>query len=143
MAEFEPSGSRKRDCWLVNDSIDWAVIPSGTIDGFCQDMPVRLQIGDPSWGQRHIENKHGHWLRKLGKSVAEVLYIKLGQPGQIYSTEQGNKIKIIMRINPDSLLILRHAHQKNTNFFTVTSLYKYNGHLDGENIGRYLSRFRV
>lgn len=141
---FSQTGSKKRDFWLIDGQKDWAIIPNGTINGFNQDLPVRLQVGDLSWGQKHIDNKHRHWLEKLNKSLADTLYLKLGQSGQIYSTEDDCKIKIMMYINPGALLVLRHVQDdKDGDFFTVVTLYKQNKRLDGESLGRYLYTFRV
>ncbi len=47
-----------------------------------------------------------------------------------------------MRVNPDSLLVLRYTENKAGNFLTVVSLYFKNERVDGENIGRYISSFK-
>ncbi|GAA6167065.1 hypothetical protein [Sessilibacter corallicola] len=142
--QFRPEGNKERDFWLINGQRDWATVPDGKINGFNGDLPIRLQVGNFGWGKKHIEKRHGHWLAKLGRTLAEVLHEKLGQPGQIYSTEENDKIKIMMRLSPDALLVLRHVrHREYGDFFTVVTLYKQTGHIDGESIGRYDSSFRT
>lgn len=132
------------DFWLLSQQKDWAVIPSGVVKGFDEDLPIRLQTGNVTWGKVHIERRHGHWLQRLDRSLFQLLYEKLGQPGQFYSTEEDNKIKIAMRLAPDALLVLRYIHnQRYGPFFTVTTLYQLSHAIDGQNIGRYLSEFRV
>ncbi|GLS83258.1 hypothetical protein [Paraferrimonas haliotis] len=139
---FTVTGNNKYDYWLVNGRRDWAVIPSGTITGFDEDLPIRLQVGHAGFGQIHIEKRHRHWLRKINKSLQEVLALKLAQPGTIYSTEEDRKIKIAMRLSPDALLILRLTPHRYGNFLTVVSLYIRNGKLDGDILGRYCSSFK-
>ena len=132
------------DFWLWSQQRDWAVIPAGTIRGFNEDLPIRLQTGTFSWGKVHIERRHGHWLNRLNRSLFELLHEKLGQPGQFYSTEEDSKIKIAMRLAPDALLVLRYIDNRRYGaFLTVTTMYQLNHAIDGENLGRYLSEFRA
>lgn len=139
---FTKTGDTPFDYWLINSNRDWAVIPAGTIEGFDEDLPIRLQVGDKGFGQKHIEFRHGHWLKKIKKTVQEALSTKLGQSGNIFTTEEDNKLKIMMRVSPDSLLIIRYVPNKQGNFFTVVSLYYKNERVDGDHVGRYESRFK-
>ena len=139
---YTGTGTHKFDFWEINGNRDWAVIPAGTMVNFDEDLPIRLQVGHRGFGQIHIEHRHGHWLKKIKKSLQEALSFKLSQPGTIYTTEENNKIKIMMRVNPDSLLVLRYTENKAGNFLTVVSLYFKNERVDGENIGRYIYSFK-
>ncbi|MGR4991337.1 hypothetical protein ACPV3U_17335 [Vibrio rotiferianus] len=139
---FTTTGDKPFDFWLINNSKDWAVIPAGTIKGFDEDLPIRLQVGNKGFGQKHIEFRHSHWLKKITKTVQEALATKLGQSGSIYTTEEDNKLKIMMRVSPDSLLVIRHVSNRQGNFFTVVSLYYKNERVDGDYVGRYESKFK-
>ena len=143
--EFTKTGTERSnlfDFWLVDNRKDWAIIPSGTIRGLSVDMPIRLQTGEFSWGKTHIEKKHGYELKQLGMTVFELLYKKLGQPGSFYSSEEENKIKLVMRLAPDTLVILRQIETRHEEFFTVTTMYRIPRSIDGSEIGRYFSSFR-
>lgn len=143
--EFTKTGTERYnpyDFWLIDSERNWAVIPAGTIDGFGVDIPICLQAGSSKWGKSHIEKRHGHWLTQRNKTVCELLHTKLGQPGAFYSSEEGNKIKLIMRVAPDALIVLRHIEKRDEEFFTVTTMYQIPRHIDGSEIGRYFSSFR-
>lgn len=143
--EFTKAGTERHnlyDFWLVDAKKDWAIIPSGTIRGLNTDMPIRLQAGTFKWGKSHIEKKHGYWLKQQGKSVCELLHAKLGQPGAFYSSEEDDKVKLVMRVAPDALIILRQIETRYEEFFTVTTMYQVPRHIDGSEVGRYFSSFR-
>jgi hypothetical protein len=140
---FSQEGHGRHSYLLVNNSRDWAIIPAGTLKGFAQTLPIRLQVGTKAWGKLHIEFAHGNWLKKIGKTVEEALYTKLSQSGTVFTTESEDKIKIIMRLPPDAILVLRYTKHSEGDFFTVVTLYLKNNKVDGEAIGRYLSSFSV
>ncbi len=143
MAEFSKEGDDRFTFWTVNASKDWAIIPANTLKGFPEERPIRLQVGTKTWGQTHIEFRHSMWLKKIDKTVQEALFLKLAQSGSVYSTEDDNKIKIMMRIAPDSLLVLRLVNNKHGDFLTVVSLYYKNERVDGDALGRYKSTFQT
>lgn len=143
--EFTKTGTERHnifDFWLVDNKKDWAIIPSGTIRGISIDMPIRLQTGKVSWGKTHIEKRHGNELKQIKMTVCELLHKKLGQPGSFYSSEEENKIKLVMRLAPDTLVILRHIETRYEEFFTVTTMYRIPRSIDGSEVGRYFSSFR-
>ena len=141
--EFRETGGKAHDFILVDDKIDWAVIPGGTLDGFNVDLPIRLQVGNPAFGKQHIINRHSPWLDKHQKSVEEMLFEKLGSPGQVWTTEEDDKIKIMMSLAPDAVLVLKLINTKKDSFFSVTTIYHKRGSVDGSRIGRYISSFRT
>ncbi|HPE60586.1 MAG TPA: hypothetical protein PLB10_09630 [Thiolinea sp.] len=143
--EFTSTGNNHHfDFWMVNKQRYWAVIPPETIHGFSSELPICLQSGTASWGKKHIEHRHKHWLEKQQKTVCELLYEKLGQPGSFFSSEEANKVKLVMRLAPDSLLILRHVENRTYgDFLTVTTMYQVPRHIDGTGIGRYVSEYRT
>ncbi len=100
-------------------------------------VPIRLRVGTIAYGQVHIQKRHGHWVSRMGKSVPEFVYEKLGQPGKIYCTEVDEKVKISIRLSPASLLILSLISDGGQGHFSVTSIYNHPARLDGLVIGRY------
>lgn len=142
--EFSSTGDHHRDFWMVNNQQHWAIIPDGTLAGFTGDLPICLQTGTPGWGKIHIERNHGGWLQRQGTTVCDLLYKKLGQPGTFYSTEEDNKLKLVMRLSPDALLAFRHIrHYHLGDFLTIITMYRVPRHIDGSEIGRYLSEYRT
>ena len=143
--EFTSTGNNHHfDFWMVNGQTHWARLPPNTIQGFSCELPICLQTGTASWGKTHIERKHKHWLETQSKNACELLYEKLGQPGHFFSSEESSKVKLVMRLAPDALLILRHVENKTLgDFLTVTTMYQVPRHIDGSGIGRYLSNYRT
>ena len=141
--EFRETGGKAHDFILVDDKIDWALIPAGTFEGFDVDLPIRLQVGNPAFGKQHIIKRHSRWLDKHQKSVEEMLFEKLGSSGQVWTTEEDDKIKIMMSVAPDAVLVLKLIHTKTDSFFSVTTIYHKRGSVDGSRIGRYVSSFRT
>jgi len=155
---FGREGNEKFDFWLINGIKNFAIIPANTIKDIKSDIPVhnnipiRLQVGNKMFGEQHIIDKHSHWINDLVKKnyivsqenkVAELVWLKLGQNGAIYSTETSKKIKIMMRISPDALMVLHYTQANHEIFFTIATLYKATSPIDGTPIGRYLSSFRM
>ena len=142
MDNFSTTGGHKFDYWLINSKKDWAVIPANTIEGFDRDIPIRLQKGTKSFGQEHIHIKHGRWLHKHKLSLTELLSLKLAQPGIFYSTKHENKIKLMMRLTPDTLIVLRYE-KSDGGFFTIVTMYKKRGSVKGHKIGLYHPDFKT
>jgi hypothetical protein len=146
---FTQQGLKWYDFWLVNGQTNFAVIPpniipADNIEGFDSScaVPIRLQNGKkPSFGYEHILFKHGNWAKKLASSIPELIYIKLGQSGDIYLTEHKKKVKILLRVSPSALMVLNYI--ENGHFFSVITLYdQRNSQLDGDKIGRYLGNYQ-
>lgn len=155
---FGREGNEKFDFWLINGIKNFAVIPANTIKDINSDIPVhnnipiRLQVGNKMFGEKHIVDKHSHWIDDLvnkkyivsqENQVAELVWLKLGQNGTIYSTETSKKIKLMMKISPDALMVPHYTEVEHEIFFTIATLYKTTNPIDGTQIRRYLSRFRM
>ena len=82
--------------WTVNGSPDFAWMPSGRVPvtRCSRPVPIRLQVGTREWGAQHIALRHGSWLAQHGVSAAEMVHLKLSQPGSIYATEEASKLKV-------------------------------------------------
>jgi len=140
MPSFTASGAKARDLWSVDGSPQFATFPGGILTKVPIAIPIWLRVGTIAFGEIHIRTRHGHWVSKTGKSVPEFVYEKLGQSGSVYSTEMVDKVKVSLRLNPASLLIMNlisHGHQDH---FSVTSLYIHPARLDGNVVGRYPGR---
>lgn len=137
---FTCTGEKHHDLWLVNDSPVFAIFPSGIIDGIDSDVPIYLKVGNPSYGEIHIRKRHSKWVKQQKfNSVAEIVYFKLAQAGEIYCTEEEKKLKIMMRLRPSAILLLELIHRPETHF-SVTTIYYHQGSLDGTRLGRYPGR---
>lgn len=134
------SNAKAQDLWLVDGLPDFAMFPGGVLAEVPTSVPIRLHVGTAAYGELHIQKRHGHWVSKLCKSVPEFVHQKLGQPGNIYCTEVENKVKISLRLNPASLLIMNLIANGTQDYFSVTSLYMHPAKLDGMVIGRYQGR---
>lgn len=145
---FTKEGDKWFHHWLINGQRDFALIPAGVMRGFDVDLPVRLQNGNPySFGYTHIE-KRMKWVKSISEGIPELIYAKLGQSGQVWSTELESKIKIVMQLAPEAMLVLTEqdrTRQGGDRYLSVTTIYNPRGsaHLDGELIGRYQSEFRI
>jgi hypothetical protein len=140
MSIFTVSGNKHNDLWLVNDSPVFAMFPKGIVAGIDEDVPIYLKVGEPSYGERHILKRHFRWVtQQKFKSVAELVYCKLGQPGEVYCTEVEAKLKIMMRLKPSAMLVLQ-LYTKPLVHFSVTTVYYHQNALDGAMLGRYPGR---
>jgi hypothetical protein len=150
LPQFSLQGNKRFDFWLVEGNRDFAIIPANTIADIDRDIAIRLQVGDRFFGERHVIDRHKLWVNLLIErrmiepvnSVASLVWLKLGQRGNIFSTESTDKIKIVMSISPDALMVLKYIDTGNDKFFTVLTLYKTTSRIDGMKIGTYLPRFR-
>lgn len=147
MAIFTKSGNEPENFWLVDGSPDFSIMPANTMSMFPEQLPIRLHVGDKSYGQVHTEK---HWdSKKAGRrTVPELIHHKLGQGGMIYCTEKDSKIKITMNLTPGGLLVMEHRYQKNgyqrEYYFSVTTFYgPMRRAVDGQVIGRYEGRKRL
>lgn len=141
MPIFTSTGDHHLDLWLVDGSPNFSIFPAGIVPELTTDTPIRLKVGNPSFGATHIQ-KHARWYRQNGfKSAPELVFFKLSQPGMVYCTEKESKIKIMMRLKPSALLVL-DFFDKGDPHLSVTTIYYNNSTLDGELIGRYPGRLR-
>lgn len=139
---FTVQGTKYFHFWERKGNIDLSIIPKGTIREVDIDLPIRLQVGNPSFGYQHIEKKHSRHFGDL--STHEFIYNKLGQSGTIYTTEEESKLKILLRVSPSSLLVLRMVDHNSLGWFlTIVSIYPKEGRVDGKEIGRYISDYRI
>jgi hypothetical protein len=137
MADFDCTGSHWNDWWLVDGSPDFALFPGGLLEWAPEPLPIRLHVGNLSWGERHIGHKHGVWVRRQKMSVAALVHHKLNQHGSLYTTEADTKFKISLRLAPDALCVLRYERQSDGGYWSVVTLYSHPQGLDGMRIGRY------
>lgn len=137
MPVFSAAGTGAYDFWLLDGQPDFAVIPGGVLDGITDDVPIRLQNGDPRFGLRHIQNKHSHWvnLKEPSGCIPTLLHRKLSQTGQMYLTDRRNYL-VAMRMAPEALVILKPIPKQR--FFTVVTMYFRQGPIEGLKIGRYM-----
>lgn len=132
--------------WLINGSENFAIIPSNTIDGIHYDIPIRLQAGNQVFGAKHINMRHGSWVKKCMKHktgddprlVPALLHKKLNQVGQIYQIRD-EKFSIVLSLTPNTSLFLK----KIQDYLSVTTFYYKQNSQDELWIpqGRYLSKF--
>lgn len=135
MAQLPPFGNR-HDFYAANGLIDFAYLPGGLASFAPNDTPIRLQRGDVSFGAFHIVKEHGHWLDIHKLDVAEMVWLKLQGNGKVFTTEDTDKLKINLFLNPKALLVLRYI-EKSIPFFTVVTMYALDRGADGAEVGHY------
>jgi len=137
MQQFIAQGDHHNNLWLVDNTPVFATFPGGIVDNIPQDTPIYLKVGNKAFGAKHIEEKHARWLEKQGFSTAhELVYFKLKQAGSVYCTESETKIKIMMRLRPEAILVMEFFERPHPHL-SITTIYYHQGALDGEIIGRY------
>lgn len=138
---FAKTGNQSSCLWLVSDSPEFGVL-SGGVAGIKEDTPIYLKVGNASYGETHIRNRHFHWVTSQGfDSVPHIVHFKLCQPGEIYSTETDSKLKIVMRLRPSAMLVMElieNPHDGLPAHLSITTLYFHQGSIDGLRVGRYL-----
>ncbi|MBT8615535.1 hypothetical protein G6652_09265 [Polynucleobacter paneuropaeus] len=139
MTSFTRTGDKAYDYWLIDESATLGFIPGGIIATHENPIPIWLHVGNPAWGEAHIQGKHGNWLASNQSTVIALVYEKLSQKGSIYCSEDTNKIKISLRLTPTSIMILT-LQQRPQLHFSITSIYPHPARIDGEVIGKYLGR---
>lgn len=124
---------------LVNGVQAFGMIPGGYIEGLDEAMPIHLYRGNLSFGHRHIEHRHGRWVASKKMSVAELVWRKCRQPGNIYlapaDKSNDTKLSILLPVTPGGLLVLTHVPKLAC--WSVTSLYYKEGTVSGTELGRY------
>ncbi len=139
MPIFTRSGPSPKDCWLVDGSPNFGIFPAGLLAQIDAPTSIWLKVGNVAFGETHINERHGHWVARQLKTVPQLVFEKLGQPGHIYCTESEKKVKVSLRIAPSSLLVLELVRASEVHF-SVTSLYAHPAQLDGQVMGRYRGR---
>jgi hypothetical protein len=131
--------------WTANGSPDFAWMPPGLVPVARRGhpVPIRLQVGTKEWGAHHITLRHGSWLAQHGVSAAEMVYLKLSQPGGVYAAEEASKLKVNLRLSPTALLILRYFERPLPFLTVVTAYSKGSGKLDGNYLGVYPGLLRI
>ncbi|MEY4756863.1 MAG: hypothetical protein RJA34_1761 [Pseudomonadota bacterium] len=142
MPQFTSTGTLAHDLWLADGSPDFATFPAGIHSRVPHPIPIWLKVGTPAYGSVHIMKRHGLWVHKQKKTVAQLVWDKLGQQGRIWTTEKEGKLKINLHWNPSALLILELQDKAEVAHFSVTSLYLKQGVLDGIELGVYPGRPR-
>lgn len=140
MSIFTQTGHQENDFWLVDGQQEFAKFPANVIEGITDPLPIFLKVGNSKFGAKHIAERHAHWVKRHASSVQELVYLKLGQPGAIYSSEQDSKLKICLRLNPDSLLVLNLFDRVEMPHFSVTSIYAMPSAIDGMRLGKFPGR---
>lgn len=145
LALFTVTGTNKDDLWHADGSPNFSVMPANISRAIGSDtsIPIWLKVGTPAFGEKHILNRHGHWVNRHNMTVPELVYFKLCQPGNVYCTEKNSKIKVSLTITPSALLVLDLITHTDQPHFSVTTLYHHQGSLDGDRIGRYKGRPKI
>ena len=99
---------------MIDGSEDFAIIPGNTISGIPYDIPIKLNVGDQSFGERHVNIRHNLWVKRCMNHKSEydkrlvpaLLHKKLNQSGTIYEIEN-KKFSILLRLTPNTTLILK------------------------------------
>lgn len=141
---FTPLGDDKDDYITVDGHIDWAIIPAHTVPRQKVDMPIRVRVGDQSFGIKHILDGHLAWLEKMRRTPCELIWEKLSlSSGAFYPGNKGNRVAIYVRLSPGCFLVLESQIDTNTNekFYSVVSMYHRAPKKDEKPIGNYESRF--
>lgn len=138
-------GACRHSRWLVDSSPDFSVIKAGAIKTIAVDTPIWLKVGNKSYGSVHIAERHGHWIKQhstiqeIDVAVAELVYKKLGQTGNMFSSYNQGRIQINLSITPEAFVVLDYLDHI-VPHFSVTTMYYRNGRIDGDRLGRYLGR---
>lgn len=140
MSIFTQTGPDENDLWLVDGQQEFATFPANVIECVPEPLPIFLKVGNSLFGAKHISLRHGHWVKRHCNSVQELVYLKLGQSGSIFSSEQDSKLKICLRLNPDALLVLNLFDRVEVPHFSVTSIYAMPSTLDGMRLGKFPGR---
>ncbi|MGK5038785.1 hypothetical protein ACQ4WQ_00425 [Janthinobacterium sp. GB1R12] len=147
MATFTKTGEQATDFWLADGSKTFSIFPANTVEAFPRDIPIRLHVGNSSYGQIHTE-KHWKFKSAGNRTIPQLIHFKLGQSGTVYMTEAQKKMKITLGVTPGGLMLLEYRYQHDAGrlideYFSVTTFYANRAPVDGDKIGRYLGRPRI
>lgn len=107
MASFSVTGDLQDDYWLVDGRNNFSILPANTINGWTIDLPIRLHIGrKESFGQLHMEKHRQEFQGSQKRSIAELLWGRLGEGGLIFDTDKINKKKIQFKQKTAALIFI-------------------------------------
>lgn len=121
---FLPLGDDKDDYITVDGQIDWATIPAHTLPKHKVDMPIRMRVGDQSFGDKHIYDGHARWLKKMKRTACELIWEKLSLAGGKFFKGKKNRTVIYVRLTPECLVVLEPQIDNRTNFFSIVTIYQ-------------------
>ena len=145
MSTFTKTGDDESDFWHLDGSATFSIFPANTVPMFNRDLPIRLHVGNLTYGQVHTE-KHWNFKTAGNRTVPQLIHFKLGQSGNVYATEKEKKVKITMGITPGGLMVMEYRYQKIEErldeYLSVITFYGPQRKVDGTIIGRYQGRPR-
>lgn len=130
------TGSHFLDRWRVDGDQNFAWFPENLLPQVQVSIPIRLHIGNASFGQVHIEKRHGHWLRRLNTTATLLVWQQLQKTGLVYASDKAGALKLNFCMSPQSLMVLE-LREKPEPYFSVVTLYEYQRRVDGQYLGRY------
>ena len=147
MAIFIPTGTTVDDYWLVDGSKDFSFLPANTLTGWTIDLPIRLHVGNISFGQIHMQKHLYQFNDRQKRNVPELIHYKLGQGADIYGAETKVKIKFKCGLAPNALITLERRYTKLGDgaideYLSLVTFYPPRIPPDGMKIGRYDSSFQ-
>lgn len=141
---FTALGDDKNDFIAVDGEIDWAILPAYTLPKQKTDMPIRLRVGDQSFGDKHIYEGHAKWLAQMRRTACELIWEKLSlQGGKFYRGNKGRS-NLYINLSPQCLLVLERQVDTATNtpFFSIVTVYQKQPKKDDKEIGSYSSTYK-
>jgi hypothetical protein len=135
MPVFSTTGSRRIDLWLVDGSPEFGWLSMTYVGLVAELAPIHLKVGDCSFGQLHIEQRHGHWVNKLKTTVPELVWSKLQRPAQIYGVTPLGRFVFSFRFSPEAVMIIEWRVKESC--YSVVTLYSHPQKIDGRHLGRY------
>jgi len=148
---FAELGTNKDDFITVDGETNWATLPAYTLPKQNADMPIRLRVGDQSFGENHIYQGHKAWLDKLRRSARELIWEKLSlQGGKFYKGKKGKRgqkrTNFYVNLSPNCVLVLELQQDRTTipptPFYSVVTMYQDRPKKDDSPIGTYSSEFK-
>jgi len=104
-------------------------------------MPIRVRVGDQSFGIKHIYAGHSKWLSQMKRTPEELIWEKLSLSGGNFYRGKKNRITMYVRLSPTCFLVLESQMDQGVKFYSVVSLYKKSPQKDDEPIATYESAF--
>lgn len=143
---FTPLGDDKNAFIAVDDQINWAIIPAYTLPRQKHDMPIRLRVGDQSFGDKHIYEGHSKWLEQKRRTACELIWEKLSLQGGKFYKGNKNRKALYVNLDPHCLIVLEpqqdHSTTPPTPFYSVVTMYQKRPKPNEKPIGQYSSNFK-
>ena len=137
MPVFTSSGGRRYDLWQVDGSNDMAWCQSRGFEGLSALVPIRLHVGNNAFGQRHIDKRHGVWIKGFACPTHEVVWRQLQMKGQVYSDDCESKLKIRWQNPSDVVMVLKWQAFEGQGYLSVVTFYKRSSKLNDKRLGWY------